>query len=92
MKFTEYQLEQAFIALLASEDIPHVNGKTIVRDEQEVLLEGDLKTYLQNQYKEESLTTTEADNIIRKLKNYSASDLYESNKSIMNLISDGFAF
>ncbi len=92
MKFTEYQLENAFIELLASENIPHVNGKTISRDEQEVLLVNDLKTYLQNQYKEESLTTTEADNIIRKLKNYSASDLYESNKSIMNLISDGFAF
>jgi type I restriction enzyme R subunit len=90
MKFTEYQLEKAFIDLLKAEDIPHVNGGTISRDFQEVIFEDDLKSFLLNQYKNENLTTVEADQIINRLKTYSSSDLYESNKAIMKLVSDGF--
>ena len=92
MKFTEYQLEKAFIELLKSEDIPHINGVTISRDAQEVLIEADLKSFLINQYKKERLTVSEADLIIRRLKILSASDLYESNKAIMKLVADGFSF
>ena len=43
MKFTEAQLEQAFIELLGKEDIPHVLGGDIVRSEEEVLIKEDLK-------------------------------------------------
>ena len=32
MKFTEYKLEKAFIELLKTKEIPHVNGATISRD------------------------------------------------------------
>ncbi|MCI5056810.1 MAG: type I restriction endonuclease subunit R [Flavobacteriales bacterium] len=92
MKFTEYQLEKAFIDLLKTEDIPHVNGGTISRDFQEVIFEEDLKTFLLTQYKSEKLTLSEADQIIKRLKTYSSSDLYESNKSIMKLVADGFSF
>jgi type I restriction enzyme R subunit len=92
MKFTEYQLEKAFIELLQSEDIPHVNGATISRDIQEVLIEEDLKTFLLSKYKNEKLTDVEVERIVRQLKTYSASDLYESNKSIMKLVADGFSF
>ena len=91
MKFTEAQLEQAFIELLTQEDIPHVLGGDIVRSEEEVLIKEDLKAFLLNQYKEDRLTETEADQIIRQLEVFSSSDLYESNKAIMKLISDGFA-
>lgn len=92
MKFTEYQLEKAFIELLQTEDIPHVNGATISRDVQEVLIEDDLKTFLLSKYKNEKLTDVEVERIVRQLKTYSASDLYESNKSIMKLVADGFSF
>jgi type I restriction enzyme R subunit len=92
MKFTEYQLEKAFIELLQSEEIPHVNGATISRDIQEVLIEEDLKTFLLSKYKNEKLTDVEVERIVRQLKTYSASDLYESNKSIMKLVADGFSF
>ncbi|WP_335974062.1 type I restriction endonuclease subunit R [Gaetbulibacter jejuensis] len=92
MKFTEYQLEKAFIDILKTEDIPHVNGGTISRDFQEVIFDDDLKTFLLTQYKNEKLTPSEADQIIKRLKTYSASDLYESNKSIMKLVADGFSF
>jgi len=91
MKFTEAQLEQAFIELLRQEDIPHVLGGDIARAEDEVLIKEDLKAFLLNQYKAHKLTESEADQIIRQLEVYSSSDLYESNKAIMKLISDGFA-
>ena len=91
MKFTEAQLEQAFIELLGQEDIPHVLGGDIVRSEEEVLIKEDLKAFLLKQYKEDNLTESEAVQIIRQLEVFYYSDLYESNKAIMKLISDGFA-
>lgn len=92
MKFTEYQLEQAFIELLGAEEIPHVSGQNIHREVTEVLLKDDLKNFLLSQYKDDGLTQTEVNSIIRKLELYSSSDLYESNKAIMKLVSDGFTF
>ena len=91
MKFTEAQLEEAFIELLGQEDIPHVLGGDIARSEDEVLIKEDLKIFLLNRYKADKLTESEADQIIRQLEVFSSSDLYESNKAIMKLISDGFA-
>ena len=91
MKFTEAQLENAFIELLGNADIPHVLGGTINRTEDEVLLKNDLKTFLLNQYKADNLTEIEADQVIRQLEIFSSSDLYESNKAIMKMVSDGFA-
>lgn len=91
MKFTEAQLEQAIIALLGQENIPHVLGGAIARSEEEVLIKKDLKAFLLNQYKADKLTESEAEQIIRQLDVFSPSDLYESNKAILKLISDGFA-
>ena len=91
MKFTEAQLEQAFIELLGQERIPHVLGGDIACSEEEVLIKEDLKAFLLNQYKSDNLTESEADQIIKRLEIYSSSDLYESNKAIMKLVSDGFA-
>ncbi|MGJ8661972.1 MAG: type I restriction endonuclease subunit R, partial [Bacteroidota bacterium] len=81
-----------FIDLLAKESISHASGKYMQRDSSEVLLNDDLKEFLLSQYAEEGLTEIEADLIIRRLETYPASDLYESNKAIMKLISDGFNF
>ena len=93
MKFTEAQLEQAFIELLGQENIPHVLGADIARtEEEEVLIKEDLKTFLLSQYKADNLTELEADQIIKLLEIFSSSDLYESNKKIMKLVSDGFIF
>jgi type I restriction enzyme R subunit len=89
-KFTEAQLENVFIELLGNEGIPHILGNTIDRQSNEVLIKADLKTYLQTQYKSEDITTKEIESVIRKLEMFSASDLYESNKSIMKLVSNGF--
>jgi len=90
MKFTEEKLEQVFIELLEEQGYTHVIGDDIARNPDQVIIEEDLKCFLLTKYENERLTEYEAVQIIRQLKSYAASDLYESNKSIMKLISNGF--
>ncbi|MFN6088666.1 MAG: type I restriction endonuclease subunit R [Cyclobacteriaceae bacterium] len=90
MKFTEEKLEQTFIGLLAQEGYPHYFGESIVRKPDEVLIEEDLRGFLLSQYEEQSITFNEANSIILQLKSLSASDLYESNKTFLKMLSDGF--
>lgn len=90
MKFTEEKLERAFTELLEQEGYRHHLGNTIVRSADEVLIETDLLQYLLSRYESKQLTVTEAKSIILQLKTLPASDLYESNKTIMRWLSDGF--
>ena len=90
MKFTESQLEQAFISLLEAQGYPHVSGDDIVRSKEEVLIREDLQKYLQTTYADQKITPIEIHRIIRELEKLPASDLYESNKTIMNWVRDGF--
>jgi len=90
MKFTEEKLEKAFIELLGNENFPHHLGKSIMRSVDEVLIEEDLLNYLRTKYASEQLTVNEAKSIVLQLKTLPASDLYESNKTIMRWLSDGF--
>ncbi len=90
MKFTEAQLEQAFIDLLGEEGYPHVLGSQIVRSADEVLIQEDLKSFLLQQYAKENITESEVTGIIRELLKLPASDFYESNKAFMKWVTDGF--
>jgi len=90
MKFTEEKLERAFVELLANENYPHFHGISIARATDEVLIEADLQHYLLTKYKSKQLTVTEAKTIILQLKSLPSSDLYESNKTILRWLSDGF--
>jgi len=90
MKFTEQRLEQAIITLLGEQGYPHVPGESIARSPQEVLLKDDLRAYLTSQYAAQGITANEIESIIRQLENVSAGDLYDSNKAILRLVSDGF--
>lgn len=106
MKFTEAQLEQAFIHLLQQEEMQHFLGNDLRKSEgnmvaesretyghiatDKVLIEEDLRTFLTMQYREEGITHSEIDGIIRELEQLPASDLYESNKIFMKKLSDGF--
>ena len=90
MKFTEERLEQAIIELLAKESIPHVHGGEISRGPEVVLIKADLREFLARQYKTDGITEGEIKTILRQLESYAASDLYESNKAIMKMVSDGF--
>lgn len=90
MKFTEEKLEQTFTELLGQEGYPHQLGITIARRVDEVILEEDLKHFLMYKYRKQGITENECKSIILKLKSLPASDLYESNKTFMRLLSDGF--
>lgn len=90
MKFTEEQLEKAFTELLENEGFTHRLGNTIVRTADEVLIEDDLINYLLTKYKSKHLTLNEAKSIVLQLKTLPSSDLYESNKTILRWLSDGF--
>jgi type I restriction enzyme R subunit len=90
MKFTEEKLEKAFTELLGQEGFPHHLGITITRKSEEVLIEEDLQTFLLTQYAGQGITVNETKSIILQLKSLSASDLYESNKTFLKMLSDGF--
>ena len=89
-KFTEEQLEAAIIDLFGQYGYPHVSGKDIQRSEQEVLLADDLRAFLRDRYKDEGITSGEIDTVIRYIESFSALDLYESNKAISKVITDGY--
>lgn len=89
-KFTESQLEHVFAELLANEGYQHHLGNILNRAEDEVILEDDLRLFLATHYDNENITTSEINGIILQLKTLPASDLYESNKRFMCMLSDGF--
>ncbi|HLU17657.1 MAG TPA: type I restriction endonuclease subunit R [Edaphocola sp.] len=90
-KYTESQLEQAFISLLVSEGYEYVNGQDLVRSSnQEVLIKEDLRVFLQRRYHD--LDEIELESIINELAFQSASNLYEANKYICRLLADGYLF
>lgn len=92
MKFTEETLEQAIIELFEAENYQHLNGIHIHKEISDVLLRDDLKTYLLNKYGKNNLTLKEIDRIIRSLEVLPSSALYDSNKAIIKMMSDGFTF
>lgn len=90
MKFTEEKLENAFTELLGQEGFPHQLGFSIARKPDEVLIEEDLQNFLLTQYSVQGITINEIKSIILQLKSLSSSDLYESNKKFLKMLSDGF--
>jgi type I restriction enzyme R subunit len=90
MKFTEEKLEHAYIELLHIEGYTHQLGVAIDRSEEDVIIEKDFVDYLLTKYHSQQLTLNEAKSILLQLKTLPASDLYETNKTIMRWLADGF--
>ena len=89
MKFDGWS-EGAMIELLEKEGYSYVHGEKISRASDEVLIIEDLKGYLATRYSDDGITENEIEFIIKGLKEFSASDLYESNKAIMKYVCDGY--
>ena len=85
-RFTEAELEKAFISLIKKLGYKHVHGENIHKEVSEALLYPDLKQYLSDRYSKENITSGEIDSIIRLLDGYSRANLYDSNK-IMKFLS-----
>lgn len=90
MKFTEGYLESAVIELLQGENYVHKNGLDIHKEIADVLLRDDLRLFLSSRYKDEEITKNEIESIIRQMDVLPSSALYDSNKAIIKMISDGF--
>jgi hypothetical protein len=90
MSFNEAALEEAIIEMLGEQGYPHVLGEEIERSPQEVLIKEDLQNFLSARYAKDGITGGEIEKIIKQLEAFSAADLYESNKQIMKMVSDGF--
>lgn len=90
MKFHEGRLEQVFIELLGQQGYEFVSGVNIARELSDVLIKDDLRAYLSDRYSPEEITNEEIESVIRKLELLPASDLYETNKTIINMLSGGF--
>lgn len=72
MKYTESQLEQAFISLLETEGYNYINGKELTRaSNQDVLLRDDLRSFLLARYSD--LEDIELESIINEWAFQSAS-------------------
>ena len=68
MKFTESQLEQAFISLLQAQGYPYVPGEELIRGKEEVLIREDLEGFLRASYATERITPNEIFGIVRDLE------------------------
>ena len=89
MKFTENSLEESIINLFQEIGIQHLNGENIQREKSETIFKDDLVNFLKNEYKSNNITQNEIDTILRLLEGKSSSDLFETNKFILNIISEG---
>lgn len=89
--FNEHVLEMSIIELLQNKDYIHQTGSELIREKSEVLIVDDLKEYLRTQYTSDELTESEIDSIILSLRTVGGT-LYESNKTVMSMIIDGFVF
>lgn len=89
-KFTEEQLEQAIIQLFKDQGYAYIDGETMHRRFEDVLIEEDIRGYLIENYADSALTETEIQTIINKLKHISDYPLYEGNRETFWLINEGF--
>ena len=87
--FNEHALEMSIMQLFKDEGYIYVSGDQIHRERTEVLLLDDLRQYLYNRYAQEGITPGEVDGIILSLRSISGT-IYEANKAVYKLISDGF--
>lgn len=96
LTFTEAKLEQAIIELLGEQGYPHFIGSDLGArgegkdDKTQVLILDDLRAFLAKQYLADDITGNEIDTIIRMLTSLPASDLYHSNKTFCQWLTNGF--
>jgi len=88
-KLVEDELEKAIISIFCKQGYKHVKGKTIHRRLEDVLLEDDLRAFLSRRYPD--LLDVEAEKVVSRLKNISATPLYAGNRESFRLMNEGFS-
>lgn len=92
MKFKEEALEQAVIELFEAQNYQHQNGTLIHKEISDVLIRDDIKAFLLDRYSADQITLNEIKSIVHQMDVLPASALYDSNKAVIKMISDGFIF
>ena len=80
MPFLETDLEKLIIDLIKNREYIYNHGDSLERTYEDVLIEKDLKEYLNKRYKENLIDENEIEKIILSLRSISNSDLYDANK------------
>lgn len=88
VKFTESELEKSIIEFFQGNGYEYVDGESIHRKYDEILLEDDLRKYLSRRY--QSVSLTEMEKIINKIKYVPNKPLYIGNRETFLLINEGF--
>lgn len=89
-QFNEEQLENAIIELFVQQGYTHVFGDSIHRRLEDILLEDDLRAYLEKRYRDDNLTESEIQKIINRLKLIPSEPLYDGNREAFWLVNEGF--
>ena len=89
-KFTEAELEEAIIDLFRQENYAYVNGESIHRQYEEILLTDDLRAYLSDRYQSAGLSDAEMKKIINKLSLINSTPLYLGSREAFRLVNEGF--
>lgn len=89
-KFDEEKLEKAIIELFELAEYTYIKGEDLTREKEDVLIKSDLIDFMFDRYEHEEITYSEVEGIIKILENLPSSTIYDSNKKIINMISEGF--
>lgn len=89
-KFTESELEEAIIDLFRQENYAYVNGESIHRQYEDILLTDDLWAYLSDHYQSAGLSDAEMKKIINKLSLINSTPLYLGSREAFRLVNEGF--
>ena len=91
--FTEAELEQAILQLFQAQGYEYTPGDAIARtDERDVLIEDDLRAFLADVYAPDHFTEAETARLIQCLRGVAPSPLYEANRTVFRMVTEGFDF
>ena len=89
--FNEHALELSIMELFQQEGYTYTSGEEIHKEVSDVLLRDDMRLYLRNRYREESITPLEIERILATLTANVGFSLYEQNRHTYRLMTEGFS-
>ena len=89
--FTEQQLEEAIVEMLADKGYEHLLGENVTnREITDVLIKDEIRNYLSQRYAKDDITSEEIEFLIRELESLDSALLYDSNRKFIRWLQDGY--
>ncbi len=89
--FNEAQLEQSILQLFQEQGYLYTPGEALTRHDDEVLIQGDLRTYLANRYHSDGITADEVERAVRLISVHDTGSVYDDNRQFLGLLMEGFS-